>query len=88
LFESNWKNGISLLFSGSTAIFSGVIYKGRNVMALVVAGVLIGATVLPVFLGAWNSISGGDTVGALITAAVGVFIWIYSATLKSGNIPE
>ena len=63
LFPTDWKLGFSFLLAGSTAIYSGIIYKGEDVIGLVLAGVLL-ATVIPtLFPAIRDSYAKGDYIG-------------------------
>jgi len=88
LLDSNIKIGVSFLFSGFMVIYSGIIYKGRYVMAFVIGGVFLGLTVLPTFIGAWKSIRAGDWIGAMFVIFLGILLWLWSSRMKSGEPPE
>lgn len=87
LFSTSTLLGLSFLFSGFIAIFTGVIYKSRDAMSYVLGGVLLGTTVLPTLLGAWEATKEGDWIGALIVFALGIFLWLQSSRMKGGNSP-
>lgn len=88
LFGTSILLGLSFLFSGFIAIFTGVIYKGRDVMAYVLGGVLLGMTVLPTLFGAWDAVQEGDWIGAIIVFFLGVFLWLWSTRMKAGKPPS
>lgn len=88
LLDSNIKIGGSFLFSGFMVIYSGIIYKGRYVMAFVIGGVFLGLTVLPTFVGVWKSIRAGDWIGAMFVIFLGILLWLWSSRMKSGEPPE
>ncbi|MCK4245229.1 MAG: hypothetical protein KAX20_06340 [Candidatus Omnitrophica bacterium] len=88
LLSTDPKLGISFLFTVFMAIYSGVIYRSREAIAFVVGGVLLGITVLPTFLGAWEAAKNGDWIAAAITVLLGLFLLYWSSTMKAGELPE
>ena len=87
LIKSDIKIGISFIFSGFIAIFTGAIYKYDNAIGYVLGGCALATVILPTFLGAWESFQGGDWIGALIVFGLGIILWIYSNRMKSGKPP-
>ena len=88
LLDTDWKLGFSFIFAGSMAIYSGLIYKSRDVMILVLIGVILGTVVPTLIPSLWESYSNGDYIGAVFLLGLGIVIWLWSSTLKKGNIPQ
>lgn len=88
LLSTDPKIGISFLFTVGIAIYSGVIYKSREAIAFVVGGVLLGLTVLPTFLGAWEALKNGEWIATIITFLLGLFLLYWSSTMKAGELPR
>jgi len=87
LIPDDTKLGLSFLFAGVMAIYAGYIYKGREVMGLVIAGVIL-ATIIPSLLPSISeSYKNVDYIGMFILILFGVFIWYFSSRLKMGEIP-
>jgi hypothetical protein len=87
LINSDIKIGLSFIFSGFIAIYTGAIYKYHNVIGYVLVGCALASVIIPTFLGAWESFQGGDWIGALIVFVFGIILWIYSNQMKSGKPP-
>lgn len=89
LIPDNTKLGISFLFAGLMAIYAGYIYKGREVIGLVLVGVALASTLIPSFFpGIKESLNQGDYVGMIVLILFGVFFWYFSGQLKKGEVPE
>ena len=69
------------------AIYAGYIYKGREVMGYVLAGVIL-ATVIPSFFpGISESYKQADYIGMFILILFGLLIYYLSSQLKKGERP-
>ncbi len=87
LIPDDPKLGLSFLFAGSMAIYAGYIYKGREVMGYVLAGVIL-ATVIPSFFpGISESYKQADYIGMFILILFGLLIYYLSSQLKKGERP-
>jgi hypothetical protein len=88
LVSSDIKIGLSFIFSGFMALYTGVIYKGEHVMGYVLVGVILGTTVLPTLSEGWKSGIHGDWISAIVVFCLGVYLWVQSSRLKKGELPE
>lgn len=89
LLDTDWKLAVSFMFAGGMALYSGVVYKGREVMGFVLVGVVLAATLPNVLVpGIRESFSQGNYVGTAILIGVGIYLFNSSSTLKKGSIPE
>jgi len=87
LLQDDLKLGLSFLFAGFIAIYTGVIYKRQDSFAYVIGGVLLATAVLPTFLDAWKVIKNGEWIGAIIVFGLGVLLWYWSNRMKAGEPP-
>ncbi len=88
LIPDDTKLGLSFLFAGLMAIYAGYIYKRREVMSYVLAGVIL-ATVIPsLFPSISEFYKRADYIGMFILIFFGIFIWYLSSRLKKGEKPN
>lgn len=85
---SDPKFSLSFFFAGFVAIYSGLIYKARNVMILILVGVVIGALVNTVFFAVLESFSKGECFGGMCLIVIGIVLFGWSSSLKRGDKPE
>lgn len=88
LLETDWKLGVSFIIAGLTAIWFGYIYRGRDVMGLVLVGVIIGTLVTALAPDAWKALSGGDFIGAVVIGSLMIYLYFKSRELKRGRRPK
>jgi phosphoglycerol transferase MdoB-like AlkP superfamily enzyme len=83
LLDTELKLGLSFLFAGGMAIYSGIIYFRRDAIGLVLAGVIL-ASVLPSFVTPLReSYKSHDWIGVAVLLLVALFIWLVSSYLKN-----
>jgi hypothetical protein len=89
LLDSDVKLAASFMFAGGMALYTGTIYKGREVMGFVLVGVVLAAT-LPNMLipGIRESFAQGNYIGMVVLIGLGIYIFYWSSTLKKGEIPS
>ncbi len=80
--------GLSFMLAGGIAIFTGAIYKSKEVMWLVLVGVAIGTVVPTLARDALDSYGNGDYVGAIILIVFAVFFWLLASSFKKGDPPN
>jgi len=85
LLETDWRLGLSFIVAGLTAIWFGYIYRGREVMGLVLIGVIIGSLVTLLAPDAWQAFSSGDFVGGAIIVFLMAFFYFISREYKKGR---
>lgn len=85
LLQDDLKLGLSFVFAGFIAIYTGVIYKRRDSFAYVIGGVILATAVIPTFLDAWKAIKNGEWIGAIIVFCLGVLLWYWSSRMKAGE---
>jgi len=88
LLETDWRLGFSLILAGLTAIWFGYIYRGREVMGLVLVGVIIGSLVTALAPNAWQALSSGDFIGGAVIIFLMVFLYFMSREYKKGRRPR
>ena len=88
LLETDWRLGISFIFAGLTAIWFGYIYRGREVMGLVLVGVIIGTLVTALAPDAWKAFSSGDFIGAAVIVGIMIYLYLISREYKKGRQPK
>lgn len=87
ILQSDLKLGLSFLFAGFIAIYTGVIYKRRDSFAYVIGGVILATAAIPTFLDAWKAIKNGEWIGAIIVFCLAVLLWYWSSRMKAGEPP-
>lgn len=88
LLQTDWRLGLSFVTAGATAIWFGYVYKGRDVIGLVLVGVIIGTIPGILFPDAVNVAQTGDIMGAVIILAFGVFFYYLADQYKKGKRPK
>lgn len=88
LLESDWRLGLSYVFSGFIAIWFGYIYRNEVVMGLVLVGVVIGSLVTVLAPQAWKAFSAGDYIGAAVIVFLMIFFFSISREYKKGRRPK
>lgn len=88
LLETDWRLGLSFVVAGLTAIWFGYIYRGREVMGLVLIGVIIGSLVTLLAPDAWQAFSSGDFIGLAFIVFLMFFFYYISREYKKGRRPR
>lgn len=88
LLETDWRLGASFIFAGATAVWFGYIYRGRDVMGLVLVGVILGSLVSALAPDAWKALSSGDFIGAVIVIGIMGYLYFASREFKRGRRPR
>ena len=88
LLETDRRLGFSFIVAGITAIWFGYVYRGREVMGLVLVGVIVGTLVTLLAPSAWKAFSSGDIAGAVIILALISFFYYISSQYKKGKHPK
>ena len=88
LLETDWRLGLSFIVAGLTAIWFGYIYRGREVMGLVLIGVIIGSLVTLLAPDAWQAFSSGDFIGFAFIVFLMFFFYYISREYKEGRRPR
>jgi hypothetical protein len=88
LLESDLMLGISFIIAGLTAIWFGYVYKGRDVMILVLVGVVIGTFISILAPNAWGALSSGDFISAVIVIGLIIYFYRISSDYKKGKRPK
>jgi len=87
LIQDERRLGLSSVFAGFVAIYSGVIYKRQEAFAYVVGGVLLATAVIPTLTDAYETFKNGEWLGAVIILALGVLLWYWTSRMKAGEPP-
>jgi len=88
LLETDWRLGVSFIFTGLTAMWFGYVYRGREVMGLVLVGVIIGTLVTALAPDAWKAFSSGDLIGAAVIVGIMIYLYLISREYKKGRQPK
>ena len=88
LLETDWRLGISFIFAGLTAVWFGYVYRGREVIGLVLVGVIIGSLVTALAPDAWEAFSSGDFIGAAVIVGIMIYLYVVSREYKKGRRPK
>ncbi len=88
LVSTDMKLGLSFVFAGSMAIYAGHIYKGEEVIGLVLGGVILASVIPTLFPVISESFSNGDYIGIAVLIVLGIVVWLWSDSLKKGEKPD
>jgi len=88
LLDADWRLGVSFIIAGLTAVWFGYIYRGREVMGLVLVGVIIGSLVTVLAPDAWQALSTGDFIGAVVIIGIMIYLYFISREYKKGKRPR
>ncbi len=88
LLETDWRLGISFIFAGLTAIWFGYVYRGREVIGLVLVGVIVASIVTILAPDAWKALSTGDFIGAAVIVVLMIYFYLQSREYKKGRRPR
>jgi len=88
LLRYDLKMGISFSIASSLAIYSGIIYKSRAAIVLVIVGIILGTLAFQLVPELRNRIENGDYMGLGVILFVMLVIWIWSQNLKEGVVPR
>lgn len=87
LLSSDWRFGLLFFVAGGTAIWFGYVYRGREVVALVLMGTVLGIAAATVGKSALEALSTGDWIGAILILVIAVYLYYISGRLKKGERP-
>lgn len=88
LLGTDWRLGVSFVIAGLTAVWFGYIYRGREVMGLVLVGVIIGTLVTALAPDAWQALSSGDFIGVAVIISIMIYLYFTSREYKRGRRPR
>ena len=88
LMRSDIKTGTAFTFSCFMAIYSGLIYKSRAAIILVLVAVFLGVLAFSLIAYLKSSIRSGDYIGMGVVLLVMVSIWLWSVKLKWAEVPK
>ncbi len=88
LLASDWRLGIFFIIAGTVAIWFGYIYRNRDVILLVLIGVVIGTIVTILAPDAWKAFKAGDYIGAAVIIGIMAYFYLKSRGLKKGKRPR
>ena len=88
LMRSDVKIGTAFTFSCFMAIYSGLIYKSRAAIVLVLVAVILGVMAFSLVPYLKESIDNGDYIGTGVVLLVMVAIWLWSVKLKWAEVPK
>ncbi|MFC1951054.1 hypothetical protein ACFLXN_01425 [Chloroflexota bacterium] len=88
LLRTEFKTGITFCLSSSLAIYSGLIYKSRAAIVLVLVGAMLGVLAFSLVPYLQKSVGSGDYIGVGVVLVVMLSIWLWSSRLKKADIPD
>ena len=88
LLETNLWLGLSFILAGCTAIWYGYVYRRREVMYLVLVGVIIGTLVTLLAPNTWQALSTGDIFSFIVILGLMIYLFRLSSKYKKGKYPN
>jgi hypothetical protein len=88
LLRNDLKMGISFSIASFLAIYSGIIYKSRAAIVLVIVGIIMGTLAFRLVPELQNRFASGDYVGLGIILFIMLVIWMWAQSLKEGEVPR
>lgn len=88
LLRYDLKIGLSFTLSSFLAIYSGLIYKTRAAIALVLLAAFLGALAFSLLPRLLRSIENSDYVGMIAMLLIILFVWLWAQRLRDVEIPK
>ena len=88
LLRQDLKMGIAFSFSSFLAIYSGLIYKSRVAILLVLVGAMLGVLAFSLVPYLLQSIDNSDYMGMAVVLLVMVVIWAWATKMKWVEVPK
>ena len=88
LLRYDLKMGLSFTLSSFLAIYSGLIYKTRAAIALVLLAVFLGILAFSLIPYLLQSIENSDYMGMIAMLLIILFVWLWAQRLRDVEIPK
>ena len=88
LLRYDLKMGLSFALSSFLAIYSGLIYKTRAAIALVLLAVFLGILAFSLIPYLLRSIENSDYMGMIAMLLIILFVWLWAQRLRDVEIPK
>ena len=88
LLRYDLKMGLSFTLSSFLAIYSGLIYKTRAAIALVLLAVFLGVLAFSLLPRLLQSIENSDYMGMIAMLLIILFVWLWAQRLRDVEIPK
>ena len=88
LWRYDIKMGISFTISSFLAIYSGLIYKTRAAIVLVLLAVFLGVLAFSLLPRLLQSIENSDYMGMIAMLLIILFVWLWAQRLRDVEIPK
>ncbi len=88
LLRYDLKMGLSFTLSSFLAIYTGLIYKTRAAIALVLLAVFLGILAFSLIPYLLQSIENSDYMGMIAMLLIILFVWLWAQRLRDVEIPK
>lgn len=81
-FSISWQTGLSYVVAGTSAIYSGFIFRHPMALVIVFVGVIFGGTVTGVVGDAVHSAATGAWIPSIMLLGVAAYMWVWAKRMQ------